>query len=189
MPTIRCLAVAALFAAGLTLAGGTTATAGAPSFWQLQPATFDCFTNAGNVTGFLIDGTVTSSLPPAPATVTAGWSVNGGGESPINPTLANFSAGVGIALPFTGTTLVFTLRVDGVAVSEQTIVVDCTQPAPPPDESYAGDIVSDNLVLLGGGPADPEDGGGGSTISGGTGVEVGGLPAADAVTAAPRVTG
>jgi hypothetical protein len=188
MPTIRCLAVAALLAGGLTVAGTTTATAGAPSFWQLQPATFDCFTSQGNQPGFLIDGTVTSSLPPAPATVTAGWSVNGGDESPINPTLANFSAGVGIALPFTGTTLVFTLRVDGVAVSEQTIVVDCTQPAPPPDESYAGDIVSDNLVLLGGAPADPEDGGG-DTVSGGTTVEAGGLTAAEAVTATPRVTG
>ena len=182
MPTIRCLTVAALLAAGLTLAGGTTATAGTPSFWQLQPTAFDCFTNAGNVTGFLIGGTVTSSLPPAPATVTAGWSINGGGESSFDPTLANFSGGVGATLPFTGTTLLFTLRVNGVAVSQQTIVVDCTQPAPPPNDSYAGDVVSNDLVLLGGAPADPENGGG-------IGVEAGGLPAADAVAAVPSVTG
>jgi hypothetical protein len=182
MPTIRCLTVAALLAAGLTLAGGTTATAGAPSFWQLQPTAFDCFTNAGNVTGFLIGGTVTSSLPPAPATVTAGWSINGGGESAIDPTLANFSGGVGATLPFTGTTALFTLRVNGVAVSQQTIVVDCTQPAPPPNDSYAGDVVSNDLVLLGSGPADPESGGAGDVASGSA-------PAADAVAAVPRVTG
>jgi hypothetical protein len=191
MRTIRHLAVAALLAAGITAAGATTAHAGAPFFWELEPTTFDCFTSQGNQPGFAIQGTVTSSLPPAPAVATAAWSVNGGGESAIDPTLASFSAGSSASLPFTGTTILFTLRVDGVAVSQQTIVVDCTQPAPPPGGSYPGAIASDNLVLLGGAPADPEDGGG-SGRGGGTGltgVEAGVTPVADVVSAQPRVTG